>query len=124
MIFRRDIIVCKDDATMLTNGQNWNWQNQNPLYGAYSSQYMMDMAMWYSSGEGSSSFSGDGLTQAEMCALEQAIAASMGSGAAGSGGPQNFANMINGVSNYMNANPSQYSADFVGKVQGIMNPLF
>ena len=80
---RFDVTRCRADATLQTNNDNWVWGAQNTLFGAYNQQWMMDMASYYSSGEGSAAFidgGGAAMTQAEMCALEQAFAAAMGAG--------------------------------------------
>ena len=74
---------------MQTDNTNWNWNGQNPLYGAWGEQWMMDMASYYSA-DGQS---GPVFSQAEMCALEQAIAEAMAVGAAGGeNGVGNFGN--------------------------------
>ena len=115
-MFRFKVEQCKAGATMQTDNSNWNWNGQNPLYGAWGEQWMMDMASWYSS-SGSAATS---LTQAEMCSLQQAISEAMAAGAAGAdGGASNFgANMYNDVANYI-ANNGGYSQDFSDKVSAI-----
>ena len=103
---------------MQTDNTHWNWNSQNPLYGAWGEQWMMDMASWYSSS--SSATAATTLTQAEMCSLEQAISEAMAAGAAGAdGGAGNFGpNMYNDVANYI-ANNGGYSQDFSDKVNAI-----
>ena len=65
------------------------FSNRNPLYAAWGEQWMMDMASYYSA-DGQS---GPVFSQAEMCALEQAIAEAMAVGAAGGeNGVGNFGN--------------------------------
>ena len=65
------------------------FSNRNPLYAAWGEQWMMDMASYYSA-DGQS---GPVFSQAEMCALEQAIAEAMAVGAAGGeSGVGNFGN--------------------------------
>ena len=41
--------VCKEGAPLLVDNSNWNWGGQNPLFGAWGEQWMMDMANLYSS---------------------------------------------------------------------------
>ena len=88
---------CNDGAAMLTDNSNWSWNGQNPLYGAWGEQWMMDMASFYSANGDASTT----LTQAEMCSLQQAISEAMAAGAAGAdGGAGNFgSNMYNDVIN-------------------------
>ena len=121
---RFDVTRCRADATLQTNNDNWTWGAQNTLFGAYNQQWMMDMASYYSSGEGSAAYTAGGgvaMTQAEICALDQAFAAAMGAGAAGAAnGANDFRNAYNQVANYIR-NSGHYSTEFADKVQGIIN---
>ena len=83
---RFDIIRCRADAPLFINNDNWKWGRHNTLFAAYNQQWMMDMVNFYSSGEGFSGYvaaGGSPMTQAEICALDQAFAAAMSAGVAG-----------------------------------------
>ena len=115
---RFDIIRCRADATLITSNDNWRWGGQNPLFGAYNRQWMMDMAKFYSSSEGPHPV--PPMNQTEICALDQAFTAAMAAGAAGApNGAYNFRNAYNQVVNYIRN--GDYSFDFADKVEGIIH---
>ena len=120
---RFDFIQCRADATLLIDDENWKWGSHNSLFAAYNRQWMMDMANFYSTGEGNADYIASGgvtMTQAEICALDQAFTAALGAGVAGApNGADDFRNAYNQVVNFIkNGN---YCADFVDKIQGIIN---
>ena len=96
---RFDIIQCRADATLLTNNDNWKWGRHNTLFAAFNQKWMMDMIDFYVSDDGSNAWD---LTQAEICAVDQAFAAVMGSGVAGADhGANDFRRLIYEVSDYI-----------------------
>ena len=115
---RFDIIRCRADATLITSNDNWRWGGQNPLFGAYNRQWMMDMAKFYSSSEGPHPV--PPMNQTEICALDQAFTAAMAAGAAGApNGAYNFRIAYIQVLNYIRN--GYYSSDFADKVEGIIH---
>ena len=121
---RFDIIRCKEDAPLFINSDNWKWGRHNTLFAAYNKQWMMDMANFYSFGEGRNSYvasGGEPMTQAEICALEQAFSAAMSAGVGGAEhGAYDFRHaFLDQVANYIAYNDN-YSAEFSLKVPGII----